>query len=231
MLITANCLAFELGEKKVFIVSPIAGPIYHKLPAMGRMPSQADWGPNFGLFSALLAKNMNWIAFPYYATANNAEVWGVVTHYDYYLPVSDFIQPVFGAGFDVTKIDVKNSSMGDTLVIAPWPKVGVRFKISDNLHLIPYTAYLYQYIDTAGASRNYQSALFGLQIQYHFNHFLMAKLKYYYRYTYNGRDGHDVKLRVHLLANKNFGLTARFQYSKQIFDEFVSILVGPAIIF
>lgn len=217
---------------RMFFVAPIGGAIYHKLPSMNpRMPSQADWGPSFGIFSAFISNSITLITFPYYATANNATVYGDVTHFDYYFNWKERFQPLVGGGFDITKIDVKGTSRGDTLVVAPWPKVGMRFKLSRYFSVTPYVAYLYQYVDITNSLRHYHSGVFGAHLRFQLNRRFMAKLKYYYRYTHDGRNGHDIKLRLHFMASRRLGIMTRFQYSKQVFDEFISILGGPAIIF
>ena len=225
--------AEEASHKKaVNVIAPVGGVIRHTLPAMGRAPSMTDWGPEAGLFYGRFTGRSHLIVFPYWADANGSHVWGGVSHLDYYFPFKEWVQPLVGAGFNFTKIDVKNSSANDLQVFAPWFKLGMRFKLPvQGLSVSPYVAYLFQHVDMTRAEPTYHSALFGINLHYHFHHSLQATLKYYYRYTHDGRNGHVARVRFIARLHRRFGIYVRSEYAKQVFDEYVNILAGPAFIF
>ena len=155
-------------KKAVNVIAPVGGAIYHKLPAMGRAPSQTDWGPEAGLFYGRFTRRSHLIVFPYWADVNGSRVWGGVSHFEYYFPFKKWVEPLLGAGFDVTRIDVKNAAASDIQVFAPWFKMGARFNLPvKGLWVTPYAAYLFQNVDMGRAEQSYQSALFGINVYFY----------------------------------------------------------------
>lgn len=219
----------------VMILAPSGGVIRHVLSATGRAPEQVGWGPYTGLFYGWMRKDFSLIALPSWADANGSYVYGITTHFDYYFDASERIKPLAGLGFAAIRIDDKDTSVGDITVLAPWPKAGVRFIMPiEGLSIDPYASYLYQHVDMhqmMGGDREYHSALFGMNIHYDFRHFLRFTLKYYYRLTHDGRDGSSVRFRTVCAFTKHVGAFLRVDYSRQVVDEYVTVLAGPAIVF
>lgn len=231
LLFISLALADTEGENGVLLFSPVAGSIYHKIPGSDPMPEQKDWGPEAGLFAAYLRDNFNLIAFPYWASANGSNVWGIVSHADYYINTWEGINPLFGIGFDLTRIDVKNTTTGDTWVTAPWPKVGVRFGFADAFSITPYIAYVYEHVKTTNTENDYHSPLYGIKLEYNLHHAIITSLKYAYKQTRNGRNGHQIKFNMATMITKRWGTFLKIDYCRQIFDEYVTILAGPVIVF
>lgn len=219
-------------KQRVIVIAPAAGFIRHTLPAMGPSPERTDWGPEAGLFFGYFRKSLTAIAFPYWADANGAHVIGGAGHLDLYFGVERWYNPVIGVGMNVTRIDVKNTDRGDLNVFAPWAKAGMRFRLPvRGLSLTPYVSYLFQTVDMSMLDRSYQSALFGLNTHYHLHRRLQIALKYYYRYTHDASNGHRVRLRLISSIADHVGVFLRAEYAEQVYDKYVSVMIGPSFVF
>jgi hypothetical protein len=219
-------------HRRVIVVAPAAGFIRHTLPAMGPVPEQTDWGPEAGIFLGYFKESVSIIGFPYWADANGSHVYGAVGHVDLYFGTKRWWNPLFGFGMDATRIDDKDTDIMDLSVFAPWGKLGMRFILPvRGLSITPYAAYLFQLIDMSRFERTYHSVLFGLNMHYHFHRRLQIALKYYYCYTHDGRNGQRIRLRFISAFSRHVGVFLRAEYAKQVFDEYVSVFIGPSFVF
>lgn len=215
---------------RVIFIAPLGGAIRHELAAMGRSPALTDWGPMTGLFFGYMRKNLSLIAFPYWADANGCYVYGAVVHLDVFF-TNNWWQPMVGFGGDVTKIDDKNASMVDINVFAPWSKLGMRFNTPiKGFSVTPYLGYLFQLVDTKWSESTYNTMLYGINLNYNRGP-LMAALKYYYGYDFDGRNIHSLKLQGGSLITKRIGFYAKIEYARQVVDEYLTFLAGPSIVF
>jgi hypothetical protein len=199
---------------------------------MGRMPEMTDWGPMAGLFFGHFRKPLTVILFPYWADANGAHIIGGTGHFEFYFLEDRWYNPVFGVGMNIIKIDVKNTTMGDLVDFAPWVKAGMRFKLPvRGLTVTPYVAYLYENVDMSMADDTYNSILFGINLHYYLHRRLQVALKYYYGYTINGKNSQRVRLRFISALTDHVGVFLRAEYANQIYDKYLSVIVGPSFVF
>jgi hypothetical protein len=222
-----------------WIVSPMAGvdrnELHRTSPAGTR--TLTDTGPEVGLFTMALHPNFVFNNFLFYSDVNDSDVWGDLLFLNYYADAEALFTWNAGVGYLYHKIETPGPEI---TVNDPMVKAGPVFRIPDwHLSLNPYVGYAWEVVDTSFNSphasfhteQNNESMLYGLTLGWRWRMF-EAGINYYYQDSLELEDNFNV-LRARLIGmvTRDWGLSARVDYSEHSTSKDRSFLVGPVFLF
>lgn len=222
-----------------WVVSPMIGADRNELhrTTPSGTTSQTDTGPEYGLF--LMAVNPNFVFnnFLFYSDVNDSDVWGDLAYLNYYADDKASITWNAGIGYLYHKIETEGPEI---TVNDPMVKAGPVFRVSNwHLSFNPYVGYAWEVVETSMSGphgsfhteTDNESMLYGLTVGWRWRMF-EAGLNYYYQDSLELDENFNVlRARFIGMITKEWGLSARLDYSEHSTSKDRSILVGPVFLF
>lgn len=255
-----------------FIVTPLGGMLNNKLninliklsyipmsqqyvPTGVEKKTLSDNGPEFGVMFLVIGKNFTITEFPFYARANESDIFGNMLYINGFYPLTSIISVNAGMGliWHEIRMDMKNSinngrqiSKGSVNILVPIPKLGLKFKLPiKGCSINPYLGYMSERVGTdidtevlTSANKivskidietKYRSVLYGTNLYFDYHHFLQLVVKFYYQDMLEDEDDDIItaRARASMMFNKQWGIAARIEYMEHTVDKTLSFLIGP----
>jgi hypothetical protein len=222
-----------------WVVNPLVGVDRNELhrTTPSGTTTQTDTGPELGLFAMAIHPNFVLNNFFFFADVNDSDVWGNLTYLNYYADAKAAVTWNAGVGYLYHKIETPGPEI---TVNDPMVKAGPVFRIADwHLSLNPYLGYAWEVVDTAMSSphasfhteTNNESMLYGLTLGWRWRMF-EAGLNYYFQDSLELEENFNVlRARVIGMVTRDWGLSARLDYSEHSTSKDRSFLIGPVFLF